>query len=64
MLVLMLPLGPETNWNCGGRCRAVISKTPSLVYICNPNNPTGQLMLTREEIITLLDKYPESVLGR
>ena len=58
----LLPLGPETNWKLRLEdVEAVISKTPSLVYICNPNNPTGQLMLTREEIITLLDKYPESV---
>lgn len=60
--VHLLPLGPETNWKLRVEdVEAVISKTPSLVYICNPNNPTGQLMLTREEIITLLDKYPESV---
>ena len=60
--VRLLPLGPETNWKLRLEdVESVISKTPSLVYICNPNNPTGQLMLTREEIITLLDKYPDSV---
>jgi histidinol-phosphate aminotransferase len=60
--VELLPLGPETNWKL--RLEDVekfISKKPGLVYICNPNNPTGQLMLTREEIIVLLDKYPDSV---
>ena len=58
----LLPLGPETNWKLRlDDVEKVISKTPGLVYIFNPNNPTGQLMLTREEIITLLDKYPDSV---
>ena len=60
--VHLLPLGPETNWKLRLEdVESVISKTPGLVYICNPNNPTGQLMLTREEIISLLDKYPESI---
>ena len=60
--VKLLPLGPDTDWKLRLEdVEAIVSKTPSLVYICNPNNPTGQLMLTRDEIITLLDKYPESI---
>ena len=60
--VKLLPLGEETNWKLRLEdVEKAIAETPSLVYICNPNNPTGQLMLTREEIITLLDKYPDSI---
>ena len=60
--VHLLPLGPETEWKLRLEdVEEAISKTPGLVYICNPNNPTGQLMLTREEVITLLDKYPDSI---
>lgn len=60
--VKLLPLDESTNWKLRLEdVEKAISKTPSLVYICNPNNPTGQLMLERSEIITLLDKYPESI---
>ena len=35
-------------------------KEPSLVYICNPNNPTG-LLLEREYIKHLLDKFANTM---
>ena len=35
-------------------------KNPSLVYICNPNNPTG-LILNKHYIKHLLDKFPETM---
>ena len=60
--IKLLPLDESTNWKLRLEdVEKAIAKTPSLVYICNPNNPTGQLMLERSEIITLLDKYPESI---
>ena len=60
--VKLLPLDESTNWKLRlSDVEAAISKAPALVYICNPNNPTGQLMLERSEIIILLDKYPDSI---
>lgn len=35
-------------------------KDPSLVYICNPNNPTG-LILGKHYIKHLLDKFPRTI---
>ena len=35
-------------------------KEPSLVYICNPNNPTG-LLLDKEYIKHLLDRFPTTM---
>ena len=58
----LLPLGPETNWKLRPEDVAdALKKTPSLAYICNPNNPTGQLMLTRSEIIELVEAFPDSI---
>jgi len=39
---------------------AIVRKNPSLVYICNPNNPTG-LLISREYIESLLIKFPNTV---
>jgi len=33
---------------------------PSLVYICNPNNPTGNL-LSQDDLKILFEKYPDTV---
>jgi histidinol-phosphate aminotransferase len=60
--VHLLPLGPETNWKLRlSDVENQLNKGDGLVYICNPNNPTGQLMLERDEIIKLLDNYPNSI---
>lgn len=37
--------------------KKIEKKNPSLVYICNPNNPTG-LILQKKYIKHLLDKFP------
>ena len=58
----LLPLGPETNWKLRPEDVAdALKRSPSLAYICNPNNPTGLLMLTRAEIVELLEAFPESI---
>jgi histidinol-phosphate aminotransferase len=40
---------------------ARITPRTRLLYVCNPNNPTGG-MVTRDELTRLLDAVPESVL--
>lgn len=34
--------------------------SPSLIYLCNPNNPTGNL-LSKEFIIRVLEKFPDTL---
>ena len=38
----------------------IYQKEPSLVYMCNPNNPTG-LMLSKEYIEFLLKEFPDTM---
>jgi histidinol-phosphate aminotransferase len=44
----------------GNFINAIDNKQPSLVYICNPNNPTGNVIDDRF-IIELLIKYPDII---
>lgn len=41
--------------------KRAIKKNTKLIYICNPNNPTGDL-LSREEIIDFINSIPEDIL--
>lgn len=40
--------------------KAIYEKEPKLVYICNPNNPTGTIY-TKEEIKMLLENHPDTL---
>ena len=40
--------------------KMIMEKSPSLVYICNPNNPTG-LSLEPDYILHLLNKFPSTM---
>jgi histidinol-phosphate aminotransferase len=41
------------------KLEAAIQK-PCIVYLPNPNNPTGNLLVTRDEIIDLVERYPKN----
>lgn len=43
-----------------GELESHLAKQDGLVYICNPNNPTGNVLITREQLIPLLERYPKS----
>jgi len=59
--VIDIPLQePEYNWNIDGILAAVNEKT-SLVFLTNPNNPTGTYA-SKAEIDRLLDQLPEKVI--
>ena len=59
--VHVLQTGPETNFSFDvEELERILKKQDGLVYIANPNNPTGQLQLTRQQIIELLERYPNS----
>ena len=62
LTVRLLPLEPENNFKLMvADVEAELKKGDALVYICNPNNPTGQLMMERDEIEYLVKKYPSSI---
>lgn len=54
----IVPLKDYT-YDLDSMLKAVTEKT-KLIWICNPNNPTGT-MLTEKEIINFLDKIPENI---
>lgn len=55
-----VPLTPESGFTLDmGELEAQIKKGPGLVYIASPNNPTGNVLITREQLIPLLERYPK-----
>jgi histidinol-phosphate aminotransferase len=38
----------------------LVNEKTKIVYVCNPNNPTGNIM-TKEEVLSLVDRIPEHV---
>lgn len=56
---VVLPLTSDFKHDFKGFVNAVTDKT-KLVYVCNPNNPTGNIM-TKEEVYYLADHLPEHV---
>ncbi len=52
---------PLVNWthDLNGMLNAITDKT-KLIWLCNPNNPTGT-MFTEKELIDFLDKVPENI---
>jgi len=56
---VVLPLTKDFKHDFKGFVNAVTDKT-KLVYVCNPNNPTGNIM-TKEEVNYLADNLPEHV---
>ncbi len=61
MHVDMLPLDPGDEFRFDvTRLERRLERGPGLVYIVNPNNPTGNLLVERAQIIPLLERFPES----
>lgn len=59
--VHFLPVGPDDDFKLDPRLiDATLRKGDGMVYIVNPNNPTGRVMITRDDLIPLLERYPES----
>jgi histidinol-phosphate aminotransferase len=55
-----IPLTPDHRHDLPGMAAACTSKT-GLVYICNPNNPTGTIV-SRDEFIDFVNRVPPSAL--
>lgn len=53
---------PLVNWtyDLKGMLNAITEKT-KLIWLCNPNNPTGT-MFTEKELVDFLDKVPDDII--
>ncbi len=57
----IIELNPERNFELPLQKMAdVLDKSPGLVYLVNPNNPTGNILIKRSELTQFLEKYPKS----
>jgi len=60
--VSLIPIGPEDGFTLDlPALKAALSKHDGLVYLANPNNPTGNVLIQREELEPLLKAYPRSI---
>ncbi|MGI6128955.1 MAG: histidinol-phosphate transaminase [bacterium] len=57
--VVMVPVRPDFTTDLDAILGAITDKT-KLIYLCNPNNPTGTIC-TRDEVEKFLDKLPSHV---
>jgi histidinol-phosphate aminotransferase len=58
----ILPLGPDDGFALDlDDLAARLSRGDGLVYLANPNNPTGNLLATRAQLEPLLRRFPRSI---
>lgn len=58
--MIKIPLTRDYRFNLDGILRGITDST-RIVWICNPNNPTGTI-ITAEEQVAFLERVPENVL--
>jgi len=58
----LIPIGPEDNFTLDlPALKAALAKHDGIVYLANPNNPTGNVLIQREELEPLLKAHPRSI---
>ena len=61
LTVHLLPLEPESGFTFDmKRLEDLLAKQDSIVYLCNPNNPTGNVLIQKEKVEELATRYPQS----
>jgi histidinol-phosphate aminotransferase len=61
MHVDMLPLDPGDGFKFDvSRLERRLERGPGMVYIVNPNNPTGNALVSCAQMIPLFERFPES----
>jgi histidinol-phosphate aminotransferase len=61
LTVRFVPLTPESGFKLDlDALERHLQKQDSFVYVANPNNPTGNVLVTREQLEPLLVRYPGS----
>lgn len=59
---VLLPIGPENGFSLDiGLLEAQLAARDGVVYLANPNNPTGNVLIRRSQLEKLLVKYPDSM---
>lgn len=57
----LLPMGPHDGFALDVEMlESRLSRQDGLVYLCNPNNPTGNVLIKRRELEPLLTRFPDS----
>ena len=58
----LLPMGPDTDFKLDlNRLEALLKKQDSIVYLCNPNNPTGTVLIQKDEVRDFANRFPRSM---
>lgn len=61
MHVDMLPIDPGDDFQFDvDRLARRLERGAGMVYIVNPNNPTGNVLVKREQMIPLFERFPEA----
>lgn len=61
LTVRALPTGPDVGFRVRPEdVEAELRRQPGFVYVVNPNNPTGNVMIERDELEPLIAAHPES----
>lgn len=59
--LVTIPLDRHNGWSLDlGALEDALRRRDGLVYLCNPNNPTGNALIKRDELLPLLGRYPQS----
>ena len=59
--VELIPMRPEDGFTLDpALLEATLKKRDGLVYLANPNNPTGNLLIDESALVGLLNRYPSS----
>ncbi len=62
LTVTMLGLDPSNGFKLDiQELETAVRRRDSFVYICSPNNPTGNVLITRAEVERLAQAYPRSI---
>ncbi len=62
LTVQMVPLEPEDGFTLDvSKVEAAVRRRDSFVYICTPNNPTGNVLIQKHEVERLARAYPRSI---
>jgi len=56
-----VPLKSDFTWDIQSVQTAITQTRPKLVFLCSPNNPTGN-SLTKENILSLCETHPETLI--
>lgn len=62
LAVRAMPAGPDNGFRVTpAMIEAELKRAPGIVYIVNPNNPTGNVMIDRLELEPLIAAWPEAL---